>query len=173
MGIRLATENEFAQIMAIFEAAKEVLRNEGIDQWQNGYPNMEVIQQDFAKKQLYVYLEEDNLEKVVATCVVSFEPKESYETSLDGQWAIDGKYAVVHRVAVSLDAKRRGYAQELMNFAYDLAKENGCKSVRVDTHADNKRMQRVLEKTGYTYRGILTYDKAGTVFRNAYDIVIK
>ncbi|QPK94531.1 GNAT family N-acetyltransferase [Actinomyces sp. zg-332] len=194
MGIRLANENELSQIMAIFEQAKEILKNDGIDQWQNGYPNMEVVRDDYEKKQLYVYIEEDSssqnaansdtsagsetmgnqaVPKVIATCVVSYEEKGIYETSLNGKWAVDGKYAAVHRVAVSIDAKRKGYAQELMKFAYEKAKENNCKSVRVDTHSDNKRMQRVLEKTGYEFRGILTYDKDATVFRNAYDIVIK
>ena len=180
MGIRLAKENELSQVMAIFEQAKVILKNDGIDQWQNGYPNMEVVLDDYAKKQLYVYVEDETAQsdtdtdsKVIATCVVSPEEKGVYETSLNGEWSVDGKYAAVHRVAVSTEAKRRGYAQEIMRFAYEKAKEQGCKSVRVDTHSDNKRMQRVLEKTGYEFKGILTYDTSGTVFRNAYDRVIK
>ena len=183
MGIRLAKETEFPQILEIIDYAKQTLKEEGIDQWQNGYPNLQVIQDDYEKKQLYVYVEEETQNKnetnqktnetIVAFCVVALNKKPIYETGLDGQWGYEGKYAAIHRVAVSKNAKRKGYAHEIMKFAYDIAKENKCVSLRVDTHKDNIKMTKVIEKAGYTFRGILTYDDKATVFRNAYDLPVK
>ena len=66
------------------------------------------------------------------------------------------KYAAVHRVGVAAEAKGRGIAGTMLNFACDKAAQMGLASVRIDTHADNKPMQRALQKAGFVSCGVIT-----------------
>lgn len=60
MEIRLAFPNEVDAIMQVMEDAKKCLADAGSDQWQNGYPNADVIIDDIISGQAYVALEEEN-----------------------------------------------------------------------------------------------------------------
>ena len=46
MEIRLAFPNEVDAIMQVMEDAKKCLAKSGSDQWQNGYPNADIIIDD-------------------------------------------------------------------------------------------------------------------------------
>lgn len=59
MDIRLAFPNEVAQVMNVIEDAKKVIATYGSDQWQNGYPNEDVIIDDILKGQAYVALNDE------------------------------------------------------------------------------------------------------------------
>ena len=43
MEIRLAFPNEVDAVMKVIEDAKKTLAQSGSDQWQNGYPNADII----------------------------------------------------------------------------------------------------------------------------------
>ncbi len=58
MEIRLAFPNEVDAIMQVMEDAKKCLADSGSDQWQNGYPNADIIIDDIISGQAYVALEE-------------------------------------------------------------------------------------------------------------------
>ena len=45
-------------------------------------------------------------------------------------------------------------------FAEELCRERDIRSIRVDTDADNRMMQRVLEKQGFTYCGTVCFDNS-------------
>lgn len=55
----------------------------------------------------------------------------------------------------------------MMLFAERLCEERGVGNIRIDTHADNKSMQRLLERFGYEYCGEITILSSGAP-RNAY-----
>ena len=75
-----------------------------------------------------------------------FPPQELIE---DGQWLNDTlPYGTLHRLASA--GKRHGVATEVINWCLE-----HCESLRADTHADNKIMQRVLEENGFTKCGII------------------
>lgn len=59
MEIRLAFPNEVAQVMTVIEDAKAVIAAYGSDQWQNGYPNEEVMIDDILKGHAYVALNDE------------------------------------------------------------------------------------------------------------------
>ena len=44
----------------------------------------------------------------------------------------------------------------MLNFACDKAAQMRLASVRIDTHADNKPMQRALRKAGFSLCGVIT-----------------
>ncbi|KXT96546.1 Acetyltransferase [Streptococcus oralis] len=83
MEIRLAFPNEVDAIMQVMEDAKKCLAKSGSDQWQNGYPNADIIIDDIISGQAYVALEEGEL---LAYAAVTKSPDEAYEAIYEGSW---------------------------------------------------------------------------------------
>ena len=70
MKFRKTIIEDIKNVMQIIDDAKEYFRKNGIDQWQNGYPNSDVIYGDIKNNSSYV-LESEN--RILATAMVSFE----------------------------------------------------------------------------------------------------
>lgn len=85
----------------------------------------------------------------------------SYRLIENGAWGNPGEYGVVHRLAGSGNV--RGVGEYCLNWAFAQ-----CHHLRVDTHADNLPMQRLLGKLGFTQRGII-YVREDHDPRLAYD----
>ena len=83
MEIRLAFPNEVEAIMQVIEGAKKCLADAGSDQWQNGYPNADVIIEDIISGQAYVALGEGAL---LAYAAVTKNPEAAYEAIYEGRW---------------------------------------------------------------------------------------
>ncbi|MGL5694237.1 MAG: GNAT family N-acetyltransferase, partial [Peptostreptococcaceae bacterium] len=123
-----------------------------IDQWQNGYPNNQSIESDIEKSESYVLEKHD---EIIATAAISFNGESTYDEIHEGKWISNDPYAVIHRVAVSEDKKGNGVAGELFNKLEEICTKNNVYSIKIDTHRENKSMQRFLEKHGYKYCGVI------------------
>ena len=65
MNIRNAAKEDAARIMEIIEDAKASLRQLNIDQWQNGYPNMDSTLRDIENGICRVLVDDEG--KIIAT----------------------------------------------------------------------------------------------------------
>ena len=83
MIIRETGEDDLGQVMTIIRMAQQSFRDQGVDQWQDGYPNEEVILEDIRKGQSYV-AEEKGI--ILGTAVISFEKEKTYDGIENGQW---------------------------------------------------------------------------------------
>ena len=83
MEIRLAFPNEVDAIMQVIEDAKKCLAEAGSTQWQNGYPNADIIIDDIISGQAYVALEEGD---VIAYAAVTRSPESAYDAIYEGKW---------------------------------------------------------------------------------------
>lgn len=168
--IRQANIADFEKIKAIFECAREFFKANGIDQWQNGYPEDDVIKNDIYSGGAYVACDDG---RVIAVCTVLFTPDISYG-EIDGEWHSDGEYVTVHRVAVSPECKGHGIASLLFSFVEENFIHGGG-TLRADTHRDNLSMQRLLEKNGFLKCGIIRLAEGSDrgKERIAYDKIIK
>ena len=54
MEFRTAVESDIDNIMDIIKQAQDYLKNQGIDQWQNYYPNPDTIKNDIKNNNCYV-----------------------------------------------------------------------------------------------------------------------
>lgn len=144
-----ATQSDIPIIWKIIQQAIVRRKNDGSQQWQDGYPNEAVIEQDIVKGIGYV-LTNDNT--IVGYAAILFNDEPAYE-KLKGTWLTNGDFAVVHRVAISDDYLGKGLAQKIFFFTEDLAIKNNIFSIKVDTNFDNIPMLKILEKLGYTYCG--------------------
>ena len=158
MIFRRTEEKDAKQVAALWEQARAYFREQKIDQWQDGYPNEESLREDMAGGESYV-LEEKG--EVVATAFISFRGEPDYQMIYEGSWENDGFYGVIHRVAVDASCKGRGLGGILIEEALRMCRERQAGSLRVDTHQDNRSMQRMLEKNGFSRRGNIYLGRGG------------
>lgn len=141
-------------IMTLVEAAVRRLAAMGVDQWQDGYPNRGRIEQDVAEGIGYVIEEND---RVVAYGAVIFTGEDAYR-AIEGQWLTEGEnYVVMHRMCVAEEVVGQGFGRRFMEAAEQLSRGR-VRSFRVDTHADNRVMQSLLPRLGFTRCGTIRID---------------
>ncbi|MEA4896054.1 MAG: GNAT family N-acetyltransferase [Oscillospiraceae bacterium] len=150
---RLAEAADIGRIMEIVADAQRFLKESGVDQWQDGYPTPEAFLDDIEKGACRVFVVEGIVAGVLS---VFFEPEPSYGEVENGSWLTgDEPYAVFHRAAVGRDYRGIGIASEMLYYAENMAKERGYKSMRGDTHRDNRAMRGLLEKRDYVHCGTI------------------
>ena len=155
MILREATADDLPTMKRIADEGKNFLKQCGVYQWQVGdYPSRSVYEQDIEKKQSYVLCKNG---EVVAVAALILGEDPSYST-IAGKWLSEsGKtYATIHRCAVSDTVRGQGVIGILFEKCATIAKSLGAMSLRIDTHKDNKAMQRALEKSGVICCGIIT-----------------
>ena len=144
--------------MDIINQAKAFLKEQGIDQWQTGYPNMEAILGDIEKERGYFFLEND---VIFGYACIDYEGEPAYN-ELKGSWLspMDADYVVVHRMAFAKENRGKGLADEAFRLVAEQAKSKGIENFRVDTDEANKIMQSVLKRNGFTYCGVIWFDNS-------------
>ena len=152
MEFRKTLKIDIDRIMDIMHQAQEYLKSRGVDQWQDGYPQPEIILNDIENEESYV-AEMDG--RVAGTLVISFRGEETYDEIYEGEWLSNDDYCVVHRVAMDINYRGKGLASDMLKYAEQLCKEKNIKSIKIDTHLDNKVMRGLISKNGYKYCGII------------------
>ena len=144
--IRKAIESDLLEIKSIVDKARELMKSSGnINQWVDGYPSNEVLLSDIRNGNAYLLLREN---KAVAYFTMVDGPDPTYNLITKGSWLNDDSYGVLHRVASSGEAK--GVFKEILFYASE-----HYSNIRIDTHHDNKIMQRLLEQNEFMYCGII------------------
>lgn len=165
MDFRKAKATEVNEIWDILQFAIESRKNDGSQQWQDGYPNLDSIRNDLANNWGYVLADEQG---ILAYGAVSFEGEPAYDT-IEGSWLSNVDYVVVHRVAGSKRSKGMGIATLFFQNVESLALSKQVNSVKMDTNFDNIAMLRILEKLGYQYCGEVYFRGSA---RKAYEKLI-
>ncbi|SDJ68583.1 GNAT family N-acetyltransferase [Salimicrobium halophilum] len=151
MIFRKTKKEDIAEIMTIISDAQQKFRENDIDQWIDGYPDVVTIETDRDRGESYVLADEDT---VVGTAAISSLEEKTYRTVHEGEWLSEDPYLVVHRLAVTDERKGEGLASVLLKKTEELAKAEQITSIKIDTHRKNGSMQRLLKKNGFTYCGI-------------------
>lgn len=157
--LRRSVQEDIPGIMEIISQAQRYFSRNGIPQWQNGYPNPEVISNDIRQGHSYVLLEEtpkrEQPGKMLATVMISFDGEPTY-ARIDGEWLTGGPYAVIHRLAVRPELKGRNIAGWIIGQVEQMCAGRKYRSIRIDTHEENHSMQQVAAKNGFEYCGIIS-----------------
>lgn len=144
---RGAVRSDLDQIMQIYARARAAMKDTGNPtQWGNSYPPQSLLENDIDTNRLFVYVVNGHLEAVFYF-FLGEDP--TYAVIEDGAWLDDTlPYGTLHRIASA--GTRKGVAADVLSWCSER-----CESLRVDTHADNKIMQHVLEKNGFTRCGTI------------------
>ncbi|MBZ6011014.1 GNAT family N-acetyltransferase [Leuconostoc gelidum subsp. aenigmaticum] len=170
--MRQAKNNDLVDIVAIIEAARLYLKQQGINQWQLGYPNQETILNDLNQKNGYVLIVEGQVAGYAA--IVSGE-EPSYTKIESGHWlnkATD--YVAIHRLALSPLYRGQKLTQRFMTAILTYFFEQQVIDFRIDTHPKNMPMQAVIRDNGFTKQGIVRIDEGtNSSIRWAYQLLLK
>ena len=164
---RKTTIGDVEAILEIFDGAKAYLRGFNIDQWQNGYPDQEVVLADIHQGISYVAV---NDEMVIGVITVTFDGEPSYDTVEGDGFSIDcDRYGVIHRIAVNTNSRNSGVSTFLLTSAEALCVEKNVHCLRLDTHTGNLAMQRFLVKNNFAYCGEINIVSDGDTLRYVYE----
>lgn len=142
--IRRAKITELPAILSITRTCTIDMIQKGIFQWNEDYPSTQNFEKDIERAELYL-LENDN--RILGTIVISTFMDEEYSQT---NWLTPNENNIyIHRLAVHPDFQGKGFAQQLMDFAENYARQNGYASVRLDTFSQNPRNQKFYESRGY------------------------
>lgn len=152
MILRKTRQEEINKVLKIIDEAKETLKKNNINQWQNGYPNKDVILNDIKKSESYV-LDHDG--EIIGTTALSFNGEKTYDKIYEGKWLSNGAYAVIHRIAVVKIEGLKGIGTEILKKSEEICLSKGIRNIKIDTYKDNKAMQGLLLKNNYEYCGVI------------------
>ncbi|MBW8683337.1 GNAT family N-acetyltransferase [Chitinophaga rhizophila] len=162
---RKAVAADEARIWEILQQAISRRKADGSKQWQDGYPNPEVVRNDVETGVGFVLTDGDT---IVGYAAVLINDEPTY-ADIEGKWLTNGDFVVVHRVAVSEQHVGKGLSGKMMEAVEAYAIENNVFSVKVDTNFDNPAMMRIFEKLGYQYCGEVYFRGSA---RRAYEKVL-
>jgi len=149
---KTARKQDIPRIMEIIEQAKRRMRKQGLDQWQDGYPNEAALQNDITLHQGHIF---QKAGQIVAYAAIVFDPDPYYQ-KIEGQWLSSGEtYITVHRIAIHEEWLRHGFAQHIIKYAEKKALREGVRWFRIDTHHDNIAMRNMIREAGFTLCGIV------------------
>lgn len=147
--------DQHAIAVDIIEQGRTYLKEQGIDQWQNGYPDENSIRQDILNEKGYFLTDGQH---IFAYLCMDFDGEPAYN-HIRGRWLTDpnADYMVIHRLAFNAQYRGKGLSSEIFNLAEQFCKEKGIQSIRVDTDENNKIMQHIMNKAGFTYCGTIWF----------------
>ena len=143
--VRPARMADLERIEAIYAYARKFMAEHGNpDQWGNSYPLRQWLEMDIAENALFVIEGPEEIHGVFYF-VIGEDPTYGYIE--DGTWRSDTPYGTIHRVAGDGSG---GIFAACLEFCSRMISH-----LRIDTHRDNLPMQHVVEKHGFSRRGII------------------
>lgn len=149
-----AKTEDIEKVFSIFSAAIKHMEEQEIHQWDEIYPDLQIISEDISKNQMYIGKKDGN----PAVCfVLSEECDEEYKNG-NWQWP-DARFCVIHRLCISPDFQNQGIAGETLNYIENLCKSQGYDSIRLDCFIENPYSRKLYDKAGYSVVGYADWRK--------------
>lgn len=159
--IRKAKVTDLSELLNLYENARKFMKEQGNEsQWglptkgNKPWPSKESLisrinagTQFICEVKNISQIKTDFQTKIAASFCYVIGKEPVYDTLYDGKWPdTHSNYGVIHILASSQIA--HGAASFCLNWALQQ-----CVQLRIDTHPNNKPMQSLLKKNGFTYCG--------------------
>lgn len=139
---------------------REQMKKANLKQWLGNYPDYQDFYNDYQLNGLFVYELDAG---IVGSISILKENDPPYkEIEWEGFESI-----VIHRIMIDPDFQRKGLAEKLFKFAIDYGRKNGYQSLKIDTHPENQKMQKLIGKFNFKYKGYIK-----SINRLAYEIML-
>ncbi len=154
MNYSKARPEEADIVFSVFSAAIKHMEEQEIHQWDEIYPDLQIISEDIGKDQMYI----GKIDNKIAVCfVLSEECDEEYK---NGKWQWpNARFCVIHRLCVSPDFQNQGIAAKTLNYIENLCKTQGYDSIRLDCYTENPYSRKLYDKAGYSVVGYADWRK--------------
>ena len=151
---RRAGTDDLDALVALYGAAAQDMWEKGIDQWDEYYPDREILTEDVESGDMTLGFLDGQL---ACAWVVNREYDPEYEL---GAWEhTEGDFCVLHRLCVNPEMQGRGLARQAMARMEKNARDQGFDSVRLDVFSQNLHAQRLYERLGYRRTGEVRFRK--------------
>lgn len=121
--------------------------------WRKGiYPAEDTAADAVKESSLYVAVKDD---MIVGSMILKHEPEPGYDTVEWERELVYDEVLVICTFAVHPHYSGQGIAGRMIEFAEELAKRQGVKSLRLDATEDNIPAIRLYEKHGFAYRATI------------------
>ena len=158
--IRKAAREDLPRIEEIYAYARRFMAETGNpNQWGNTTPLTSQLEEDIEKGDLNVLVHENAIHGVFYFYI---GPDPTYGVIEDGAWRSDTPYGTIHRIAGDGSG---GVLAAAVAFGRERIRH-----LRIDTHEDNKIMQRAVAKFGFQRAGIIHLANGSP--RIAYDLLL-
>lgn len=155
INIRKADKTDVKQIAGIYE---HILDEEAGGRlttgWIRGvYPSDKTALSAVSRGDMYVYEEEGD---IIASAVINHQQVDVYA---DGEFiydAPDDEIMVIHTLTVDPKASGRGAGSAFVAFYENLARQESCTVLRLDTNEKNTGARALYNKLGYREAGIVS-----------------
>ncbi len=152
INIRTGRIEDLQEIMALIARCVSVMQAGGSDQWDDQYPNREVIGEDLQRGTLFAAEGEG---RILGIVVLDESQAEQYQTI---NWRqVEGPHLMMHRLAVDPEAHGQGIARKLVAFSEEYGTREGYRSLRLDTYAKNTAALKLYQGLGYDLRGEVNF----------------
>ena len=162
---RKASAADIPAIWEILQQAIQRRKKDGSNQWQDGYPNLDVVKNDIDKGAGF-FLTEGVAIAGYSAVLINDEPAYS---AIEGEWLTNGDFVVLHRIAISEKYIGKGLSKRILSFIEDFAIAHNIYSIKADTNFDNPAMLKIFEDLAYVYCGEVYFRGAA---RKAYEKVL-
>ena len=157
--IRKAQREDLPRIEEIYAYARKFMAETGNpNQWGTTTPQTSLLEDDIQKGLLFVQTHNNVIHGVFYFYI---GPDPTYGVIEDGHWRSDTPYGTIHRIAGDGSGG-------VLAAAVRFGKEQ-INHIRIDTHHDNKIMQRAVAKQGFRRSGIIHPENGSP--RIAYDLL--
>jgi len=154
MEYKKAKMQDLEEVHQLFQAATNEMNRIGISQWDEIYPNKEVLQSDIEKNQMWIGKKQG---EIAVVWVINQEMDEQYYAC---QWSCgEQECRVLHRLCVHPKFQNARVGSTALAYLENSLKDAGVKAVRLDAFSKNPYALRMYERAGYVRRGRAVFRK--------------
>lgn len=130
------------------------MRSQGIEQWDEIYPDEATLALDLQSQTLYLYRSEESL---VGCAVLNTIQEPEYAAV---PWTLRAEpVGVIHRLMIHPRTQGKGIARTFMKHMETRARELGIPTLRLDAFTENPRAVALYESLGYRRAGLVQFRK--------------
>ena len=143
-----AQDGDKDEVMQLLNAAKENMKENGLDQWDEIYPAISDVAKDIKEETLTLVKQGG---KLVAVYTLNKHQDAAYKFG-DFKDNSDN-FIVLHRLCVEPKYRGMGIAARTLKHIDEEALKEGFSSIRLDVFTKNPRAVKLYESAGYSYAG--------------------
>ena len=173
MEIRPAKENEYPAVRKFYHSLIDEMENTQFGPgWKKDiYPAPEFLLESIRKGELYI----GTIDEVIVSCMVlNHECNEGYKTI---KWSVEVEDAgvfIIHALGVTPRFGKRGIAKEMVQKAFDVARQRNIHVLRLDVLQGNTPAVKTYNKMGFQHMGTaqMFYEDTGWTNFEMFECVI-
>lgn len=156
---RLANPDDLPQILSLFFGAVKHMCENGIQQWDEIYPDETTLTADIHSRQMF--LMEDSGELVAAVVLNAEQPPEYRAVD----WHLRAEpVGVIHRLCVNAQKQGKGFGKKMLRLSEKFLRERGYRCIRLDAFPQNPAAIHLYESAGYRRTGEIVQFRKGIFY---------